>query len=660
MINPKTHLMRFVNFTIINKRLVEFRKKVLALAGIFTATGTMALAQPTAGNALSLDGTDDYVSIGAPIAAGSSYTKEAWIMITKSFSSAQNIISSDDSPFWISSGKLQAGNNGSSFEIIDPVNMPGNTWVHVAVTFDAATRELKLYRNGVVVASATSTRQHAGQGNYIGAWSYGGPSSYLGGKIDNVRIWNTVRTADEIKNGMYGNVPANSAGLLAYYTMNEAGGTEIVNNSTSADAPANSNGTLVNGATWTASPVQHSQGALLFNGTNSYVKVPPNTNYDFVTGTIECMVQPRTGLTGNGTLIGIRDDATGTRVSFHMSTTAFAMWNGSTYSTVPFVSTPGTWYNLAFVCMPAATDVYVDGDKIGAFPVGVSSLTGLPVYIGYSSSGEPFTGAIDEVRIWNTARTETEIEDNMNKSITAPQTGLVALFNFDQGLPEGSNAGVTTAIDGTSYNNHGTLTNFALTGSSSNWIEHTMNLSTLPVNFLSFTARIANEKVLLNWSTTGEQNNKHFEVERSTDGASFYKIGTVSAASGGSATHHYQFTDASPARGILYYRLKQVDIDGHATYSDIRQVQIAIEGFNYSIAQNPVTSELRLNIGLDKAASLHLEIRDASGSLLLKKKQWFNAGTTAFSLPVGNLAKGMYIINIVTGKSNHAKTFVKQ
>jgi len=94
------------------------------------------------------------------------------------------------------------------------------------------------------------------------------------------------------------------------------------------------------------------------------------------------------------------------------------------------------------------------------------------LYIGsrrYSGANDRFfNGQIDEVRIWNAARSATDIQNNMMKDVTC-QSGLVAYYNFDEGTAGGTNTGLTTAIDSTGTNN-GTLTNFALTGASSNWV----------------------------------------------------------------------------------------------------------------------------------------------------------------------------------------------
>ncbi len=81
-----------------------------------------------------------------------------------------------------------------------------------------------------------------------------------------------------------------------------------------------------------------------------------------------------------------------------------------------------------------------------------------------------FNGILDEVRIWNKARTCAEINHYMNCELTGSENGLVAYYNFNQGIAGGSNSGVTTLTDLAGGDNNGTLNGFALSNATSNWI----------------------------------------------------------------------------------------------------------------------------------------------------------------------------------------------
>src|SRR6476620_335768 len=147
--------------------------------------------------ALTLNGTSQYISIGTPLSNNSSYTKEAWIYVT-STSGSRNIVSSTNAPFWINAGQLNAGHGGNYSQVVDPATVTINKWTHVAVTYDAATTTMKLYRDGSLVATNSAVASnYASENTYIG--SHTGAGSYLQGTIDEVRIWNVARTQAQLK-----------------------------------------------------------------------------------------------------------------------------------------------------------------------------------------------------------------------------------------------------------------------------------------------------------------------------------------------------------------------------------------------------------------------------------------------------------------------------
>lgn len=81
-----------------------------------------------------------------------------------------------------------------------------------------------------------------------------------------------------------------------------------------------------------------------------------------------------------------------------------------------------------------------------------------------------FAGLIDEARFWSTARSASEIATNMNINLTGTEPGLVDYYTFNQGVANGDNTAVATLFDGTTPQNNGTIQNFALTGTTSNFV----------------------------------------------------------------------------------------------------------------------------------------------------------------------------------------------
>lgn len=162
-------------------------------------------------------------------------------------------------------------------------------------------------------------------------------------------------------------------------------------------------------------------------------------------------------------------------------------------------------------------------------------------------------------------------------------------------------------------------------GSSFVYLSSTQSLSTiLPVNLLSFTAHAGNEVVTLKWATASEQNNKGFEIERSTDGNNWNRIDFVaSGAVNGNSTgrEDYVYADKTPVAGKNYYRLKQIDFDGGYTYSAVAMVRFS-SSLTVTVAPNPVQHELRIE-GLKGRNKI--SIANTSGqvvqSMLIEKEQ---------------------------------------
>ena len=112
----------------------------------------------------------------------------------------------------------------------------------------------------------------------------------------------------------------------------------------------------------------------------------------------------------------------------------------------------------------------------------------------------------------------------------------------------------------------------------------------LPVELVSFSAESNQTGNLLRWATASEINNSHFEIERSQDGQSFTKIGTVAGQGHSNELMQYTYYDKS-AFPASYYRLKQVDFNGQFEYSSIRMAQ---GPQSTSIYPNPVGDQLNV------------------------------------------------------------------
>ncbi|GGG60379.1 hypothetical protein GCM10010976_33960 [Bizionia arctica] len=199
---------------------------------------------------LNFDGVKDYVDCENILPA--SYTKEAWISMS-AFTSANNIISGSNNSgqhaLWVPNGILSAGHNGSWNGVVDPDILSLNTWYHVAVSYDSATQEMKLYKDGILVATNNNIPAPInGNKVIIGGYSPSEGNFLWNGSIDDVRIWDVVRSADQINSSKNCELQGSESSLVAYYKFNQGGDTaDNTAITTLTDATVNAHdGTLAN------------------------------------------------------------------------------------------------------------------------------------------------------------------------------------------------------------------------------------------------------------------------------------------------------------------------------------------------------------------------------------------------------------------------------
>jgi hypothetical protein len=172
----------------------------------------------------------------------------------------------------------------------------------------------------------------------------------------------------------------------------------------------------------------------------------------------------------------------------------------------------------------------------------------------------------------------------------------------------------------------------------------------MPVSLLDFTGEMANEAVLLNWATANETNNAKFVIERSTNSYDWETIGEVAGAENSISTHNYNFIDYNPVEGTVYYRLRQVDVNGSFAYSKIINVNTAVLQASVNIMPNPFEDALIIQSNLKE--NLDISIHDILGQLVYHTNQKNDNGT--LRIQPDNLTSGAYMITIQTD------SFIKQ
>jgi glycosidase len=179
----------------------------------------------------------------------------------------------------------------------------------------------------------------------------------------------------------------------------------------------------------------------------------------------------------------------------------------------------------------------------------------------------------------------------------------------------------------------------------------------LAVSWLNFIAqKTGAQTVSLNWSAKGNINNDHYDVERSSDGISFIKIGGVHAT-GSDDVQHYSFNDAMPLNGSNYYRLKQVDKDGTYQYSSIQKVNLDEAVKHWSLYPNPAKNNTTL-FALNNYAKAAIAVNDMNGRIVYRTTITGVVAGQQFIIPVRQLAKGLYVIKITTDQDTDMQKLV--
>jgi hypothetical protein len=168
--------------------------------------------------------------------------------------------------------------------------------------------------------------------------------------------------------------------------------------------------------------------------------------------------------------------------------------------------------------------------------------------------------------------------------------------------------------------------------------------------------QIQNSSAIIKWATASETNTDRFEIEHSTNGVNYNKVGTKTAAGNSSSTQYYEFVHASPISGRNYYRIKQIDLDGRFTYSSIIVLQNNDTRTKAIIAPNPVINTLSLFFS--ETGNKTIQLMNMDGRILLT--QTINGANSTHTINMEQMPAGMYILRVVTNKGTETYKISKQ
>ena len=396
------------------------------------------------GSALGFNGTSDRLQIDGSTSLNlqSAATIEAWVYPTVSQIGWRTIVQRQKVAYFLhasyDSGTLQPSTgynlNGATKWIASPSAIPVNVWTHLASTYDGA--GIRLYVNGVEVASQPAAGSIESNINPIwigGNEPYG---EYFQGQIDDVRIYGKALTQAQIQADM--NTPVGtgapggasggsspspspavaqtvSPGLVASFGFNEASGT------LASDTSGNGNTGTITGATWTQGKYG---GALNFNGTSDSLKIEDSTSLNLRSGaTIEAWVYPTVSQIEWRTIVQRQEVAYFLHASYDSGTlqpsTGYNLNGATKWIVSPSAIPVNVWTHLASTYDGARIRLYVNGVEVASQPAAGSIESNInPIWIGGNSPyGEYFQGKIDDVRIYGKALTQAQIQADMNTPV---------------------------------------------------------------------------------------------------------------------------------------------------------------------------------------------------------------------------------------------------
>ena len=186
----------------------------------------------------------------------------------------------------------------------------------------------------------------------------------------------------------------------------------------------------------------------------------------------------------------------------------------------------------------------------------------------------------------------------------------------------------------------------------------------LPIKFTDFTAVRRNSDGLLSWTVANQDpNTSSYSIERSFNGSDFTTLGSVDANLVSSSAGTYNYTDVNIAglrsSGIIYYRIKELDRDGHFVYSEIRSIKLDGKSVSINVYPNPAQAYTNLILDLQDAVTVAVSVTDVAGQTM----QQFNfqgvKGNNQQRINLNKFAVGTYMIKVNAGDQMQTISVVK-
>jgi len=380
----------------------------------------------------------------------------------------------------------------------------------ISVVFSSTS--IQMYLDNVLIPAQLTIGNHTpinNSSNPLTIGSYrnfsGAYTAFFKGTIHDIRFWNYKLTPSEISNYSNQTLTGNESGLLSYYSFNQGvdGGNNVAVNSLISNTSSGINGNLLNfsltgsSSNWAndscsiVSSINTNCNLLNFDGVNDYVEMnslgtpmagQSNFTIEFwMKADLNDQTVNRTGMfsinnslvmNGANRLLIMLGGSVSQSTNIGRLVVADGLPSNDFISNV--VIGDNICHHVAYSHNNGTGTVYVDGTNVGTFvsniQLSASDLYSLGQEWDNPNPSQFYNGDIEDVRVWTTSRTQTQIQANMNNELIGNEPGLLAYYQFNQGTPSANNTTITQAVDKTANNHHGNLNGFALNGSTSNFI----------------------------------------------------------------------------------------------------------------------------------------------------------------------------------------------
>jgi hypothetical protein len=335
-------------------------------------------------------------------------------------------------------------------------------------------------------------------------------------------------------------------------------------------------------------------------------------------------------------------------------TTTFASGVAGVASSDP-AATDNTAYNLSG--FPAQST----GDKTAGIQLQVNTtgFSGLSLNFDSRNSGTAANELIVQYSTDGTIFTDapggtfTFSNTNFTNNQTVNLAAITALDNNPTVYLR-----IVSSFAGTGTTYTGTTGAYGTTGTTRFDMVTVRYLAIVPITCSFFDATLKNDAVSVNWTASCTNIQSYFDIEKSADGQSFTKIGSVDAAQG---TKQYAYTDNKPTRGNAFYRLRMVDIDGKPYFTQVVRVNYRSKLVNINnIFPSLATSQLNVQVHSEASQTTALHILDMNGRIVKSQSLQLVAGQQSVPVVVSGLAPGTYTLRLQTGNEIVSGRFVKQ